>query len=80
MKLSVIDAGYVGFLTALGFAHAGHKTILLEHYSECLSKLKAAYCQSYKSQAQEWISELMSFGIMYAMDSPAKAIPFKDII
>ncbi|MBD5137512.1 MAG: hypothetical protein HDT39_16455 [Lachnospiraceae bacterium] len=53
MRMTVIDAGYVGSSTALDFAHARHETILLELYPECLSKLKADHCPFYKPQAQE---------------------------
>ena len=39
MKMTVIGAGYVGLSTALGFASAGHGTVLLERDPERLSKL-----------------------------------------
>lgn len=80
MKMTIIGAGYVGLSTALGFAHAGHETILLERDPERLLKLQTYHCPFYEPHAQEWLSELMSSGMISATSSPSKAIPFGDII
>lgn len=80
MKMTVIGAGYVGLSTALGFAGAGHETVLLERDPERLSKLQAGLCPFYEPHAQKWLSKLMSSGMISATSSPSKAIPFGDII
>ena len=78
--MTIIGAGYVGLSTALGFAHAGHETILLERDPERLSKLRAGRCPFYEPHAQEWLSELANSGMISATATPSKAIPFGDII
>ena len=78
--MTVIGAGYVGLSTALGFAHAGHKIILLENNPERLSMLQTARCPFYEPHAQEWLEELVSSGMISVTDSPAKAISFGEII
>lgn len=80
VKMTIIGAGYVGLSTALGFAHAGHETILLERDPERLSKLRAGRCPFYEPHAQEWLSELANSGMISATATPSKAIPFGDII
>ena len=80
VKMTIIGAGYVGLSTALGFAHAGHETILLECAPDRLMTLQAGRCPFYEPHAQEWLRELMSSGMISITDSPSKAIPFGDII
>ncbi len=80
MKMTVIGAGYVGISTALCFAHAGHETVLLECDARRLAELQAGRCPFYEPQAQEWMTELFSSGMVSATGSPTQAIPFGDII
>lgn len=66
--------------TALGFAHAGHETILLECDPERLSTLQAGRCPFYEPQAQEWFGELLRSKMISVTGSPFQAIQFGDII
>ena len=80
MKMTVVGAGYVGISTALCFAHAGHKTVLLECAAERLTELQAGRCPFYEPLVQEWLSELSGSGMISVTSSPAQAIPFGDIV
>ena len=80
MKMTVIGAGYVGISTALCFAHAGHKTTLLECDAKRLAELQAGHCPFYEPLAQEWLTELSDSGMISVTSSPAQAIPFGDIV
>lgn len=80
MKMTVIGAGYVGMSTALGFAHAGHETVLLECDSKRILKLQDGCCPFYEPQAQEWLSNLLNSRKISVTNSPMQAIPFGDII
>ena len=80
MKMTVVGAGYVGISTALCFAHAGHKAVLLECAAERLTELQAGRCPFYEPLVQEWLSELSGSGMISVTSSPAQAIPFGDIV
>ena len=77
MKMTVIGAGYVGISTALCFAHAGHKTTLLECDAKRLAELQAGHCPFYEPLAQEWLTELSDSGMISVTSSPAQAIPLE---
>lgn len=80
MRMTVVGAGYVGLSTALCFAHAGHKTVLLESDARRLTELQAGRCPFYEPLAQEWLTELSGSGMISVTSSPSQAIPFGDIV
>ena len=48
MKISVIGTGYVGLVTAVCFAQAGHDVLCLDIDKKKISKLKNGECPIYE--------------------------------
>jgi len=62
MKISVIGTGYVGLVTAVCFAKAGHQVLCLDVDKKKISKLKKGECPIYEPDLKELLNEAIKKG------------------
>ena len=62
MKISVIGTGYVGLVTAVCFANAGHQVLCLDVDKKKISKLKKGECPIYEPDLKELLNEAIEKG------------------
>ena len=61
VKIGIIGAGYVGLVTAVGFAHKGYKVLVVEKDKEKLKKIKQGICPFYEPELQQYLMNSIEF-------------------
>jgi UDPglucose 6-dehydrogenase len=63
MKISVIGTGYVGLVTAVCFANAGHDVLCLDIDKKKISKLKKGICPIFEPTLEDLLKTALKKAI-----------------
>ena len=80
MKITVIGAGYVGLVTAAGFAELGNEIMCIEKDSSKLSKLSKGISPIYEPGLTEMLQKHINQNKIHFTGKMEKGIAFSDII
>ena len=80
MKITVIGAGYVGLVTAVGFADLGNEVICMDKMPSKLSKLSKGISPIYEPGLTELLQKQIKQGKIHFTDKIKEGINFSDVI
>jgi len=80
MKITVIGAGYVGLVTAVGFADLGNEVICMDKMPSKLSKLSKGISPIYEPGLPELLQKQIKQGKIHFTDKIKEGINFSDVI
>lgn len=80
MKITVIGAGYVGLVTAVGFADLGNEIMCVDKMPSKLSKLSKGISPIYEPGLTELLQKQIGKGKIHFTDKIEDGITFSDII
>lgn len=80
MDITVVGAGYVGLVAALGFAEFGNMVICLDQDSEKVRHLSQGHCHIYEFGVQQLLDHNMKSGRLTFTTDTATAIQHGEII
>jgi UDPglucose 6-dehydrogenase len=80
MKITVIGAGYVGLVTAVGFSDLGNEVICMDKMPSKLSKLSKGISPIYEPGLTELLQKQIKQGKIRFTDKIEEGINFNDII
>ena len=80
MKITVIGAGYVGLVTAVGFADLGNEVICMDKMPSKLSKLSKGISPIYEPGLTELLQKQIKKGKIHFTDKIEEGVNFSDII
>jgi UDPglucose 6-dehydrogenase len=80
MKITVIGAGYVGLVTAVGFSDLGNEVICMDKMPSKLSKLSKGISPIYEPGLTELLQKQIKQGKIRFTDKIEEGINFSDII
>jgi UDPglucose 6-dehydrogenase len=80
LKISVIGAGYVGLVTAAGFAEVGNSVICVENQPDRLNALKEGQCPIFEPGLQELLGELIKRNLLSFTSNIKDSINSSDVI
>jgi UDPglucose 6-dehydrogenase len=80
MKITIIGAGYVGLVTAVGFADLGNKVICVDKIPSKLSKLSKGISPIYEPGLTELLQKQIKKGKIHFTDKIEEGVNFSDII
>jgi len=79
MGVSIIGAGYVGLITAVGLANAGHRVILVERRADVVEKIRKGESHIYEIGLEPLLKEVLGKGLLEVTSSIAEAISGSEI-
>jgi UDPglucose 6-dehydrogenase len=80
MKITVIGAGYIGLVTAVGFADLGNEVICMDKMPSKLSKLSKGISPIYETGLTELLQKQIKQGKIHFTDKIEEGVNFSDII
>ena len=80
MKITVIGAGYVGLVTAVGFANLGNEVICMDKMPSKISKLSKGISPIYEPGLTELLRKQIKQGKIHFTDKIEEGINFSDVI
>ena len=80
MKITIIGAGYVGLVTAVGFADLGNEVICVDKMPSKLSKLSKGISPIYEPGLTELLQKQTKKGKIHFTDKIEEGVNFSDII
>jgi len=80
MKITVIGAGYVGLVTAVGFSDLGNEVICVDKIPSKLSKLSKGISPIYEPGLTELLQKQIKKGKIHFTDKIEEGVNFSDII
>lgn len=80
MKITVIGAGYIGLVTAVGFADLGNEVICMDKMTSKLSKLSKGISPIYEPGLTELLQKQIKQGKIHFTDKIEEGVNFSDII
>jgi UDPglucose 6-dehydrogenase len=80
MKITVIGAGYIGLVTAVGFSDLGNEVICVDKIPSKLSKLSKGISPIYEPGLKELLQKQIKQGKIHFTDKIEEGINFSDII
>jgi len=80
MKITVIGAGYVGLVTALGFSELGNEVICVDKIPSKLSKLSKGISPIYEPGLTELLQKQIKQGKIHFTDKIKEGINFSDVV
>lgn len=80
MKVSIIGAGYVGVITALGFGELGHEVMVMDQDVNKINQLVSGQMPFYERGAQESLQSNISAGKVHFTCSMSDVIEFAELI
>ncbi len=80
MKITVIGAGYVGLVTAVGFADLGNEVICMDKMPSKLSKLSKGISPIYEPGLTELLQKQIKQGKIHFTDEIKEGINFSDVV
>jgi len=78
MEISIVGSGYVGLISGLGFAKAGHGVTLIERREEVVKKIMQGEPPFYEPGLDELLAEMLRSGKIRATGDFAGAIAASD--
>jgi len=79
-RIAVVGAGYVGLVSACGFAELGHRVICVEKDPSKLEKLRKGVSPIYEPGLEELISEMLGKGLLSFSDDLGGSCSWADVI
>jgi UDPglucose 6-dehydrogenase len=80
MKITVIGAGYIGLVTAVGFADLGNEVICMDKMPSKLSKLSKGISPIYEPGLTKLLQKQIKQGKIHFTDKIEEGVNFSDII
>lgn len=80
MRVSVIGAGYVGVITAVGFAHLGHDVLVMDKDDEKIKSLREAKAPFYERGANDALKEHLTKGNLAFTTQISQVVDFAELI
>jgi UDPglucose 6-dehydrogenase len=80
MKITMIGAGYIGLVTAVGFADLGNEVICINKMPSKLSKLSKGISPIYEPGLTELLQKQIKQGKIHFTDKIEEGVNFSDII
>ena len=80
MKITVIGAGYVGLVTAVGFSDLGNEVIFMDRMPSKLSKLSKGISLIYEPGLTELLQKQIKQGKIHFTDKIKEGINFSDVV
>ena len=80
MKITVIGAGYVGLVTAVGFADLGNEVICMDKMPSKLSNLSKGIYLIYEAGLTELLQKQIKQGKIHLTDKIKEGINFSDVV
>ena len=80
MKISVIGAGYVGLVTAAGFAEVGNSVICVEKQTDRLTALAEGRSPIFEPGLQEILGDLIKRDLLRFTSDIEESISASDVI
>jgi UDPglucose 6-dehydrogenase len=80
MKITIIGAGYVGLVTAVGFADLGNEVICVDKIPSKLNKLSKGVSPIYEPGLTELLQKQIKKGKVHFTDKIEEGVNFSDII
>lgn len=74
MKISIIGTGYVGLVTAVGFASKGHEVVCVDISEDKVDKINKGISPIYEENLETLLQELVKKGKLRATTDTRKAI------
>lgn len=80
MEITIVGAGYVGLVAALGFAEFGNSVVCLDEDSRKICSLNQGQCPMYEFGAQQLLNQGLKSGRLSFTTDTAAAIRYGELI
>ena len=80
MKIALVGIGYVGLVSAVGFAEMGNDVLCLDRHSEKIKKLQGGMSTIYEPGLTDLLKRNIKEGRLHFTTNPRLAIEFGDVI